>query len=164
MSVTVDYELKLDVVETITTGTPAAIDSNSIVTHDAYSTSGQLTSTTTVPATKSAFFSAVMSGGALTIDLTALTGTNGATVTFNGLKVQLMHLKAPITNAANVTVTAGASNGIDLLGASWSAVLQPGQELMWAGLDLAEDVSATVKTIDLAGTAADTLEVSLAAG
>lgn len=164
MSVTADIALKVDVVEVITTGTPAALDSNSVITHNEYSTSVQLTATSSVPATKTAMFLATMSGGALTIDLTALTGTNDATVTFDGLKVQSMHLSAPTTNGSSITVTAGATNGIDLLGASWSVVLQPGQEIVWYGFNLAQDVSATVKNIDLAGTTTDALEVSLVAG
>lgn len=164
MAVTADYALKVDVVEQVDTDVPAALAPNRLVTHTEYSSSGQLTATSAVPATKTAVFLASLVAGALTVDLTALTGTNGATVTFDGLKVQLMHLKAPTTNGNNITITAGATNGIDLLGASWSVVLQPGQECMWYGLDLAPDVSATVKTIDLAGTSTDGIEVTLVAG
>lgn len=164
MSVTADFAFQLDTVVTLSTNVPAALASNRVVTNDQYSSSGQYTATSAIPVTKESSFLASLVAGALTIDLTSLTGINGESITFDGLKVQLVHFKAPTTNANAITITAGATNGIDLLGASWSVVLQPGQEVMYGGFNLVEDVSSTVKTIDLAGTSTQGLEVSLVAG
>lgn len=160
MSVTVKIKSRLDVLETLT----AALASDKNVLIDGASTEKTLNSATTVPATKVAAFTKALSTGAATIDLTALTGTNGATVDFTGLKVQAAKFINPSTNANAITVTFGAATAYLLGGAAFKWILAPGQELLFFGNDAAPDVSASLKNIDLAGTGSQALTVVLVAG
>jgi hypothetical protein len=162
MSVAVTYGFTATTVETLATNVPAA--SSPQVTHSGYNTSGTINGTSTVPATQCAYFSKALSSGAATIDLTALTGTNGATVDLTGLKVQIARFKNPAANANSITVTFGASNPYLLGGSAWKVILAPGQQVMFFGNDAAPDVDSTHKTIDIAGTGSQALEVSIIAG
>lgn len=164
MSVAVSYESTITTVETITTNVPAASTSDKTITHNGYNSSSSLTSVTTPPVTVCAYFSKALSTGAATIDLTALTGTNGATVDGTGLKVQCWKFKNPATNANTITVTFGASNPYLLGGAAFKWILSPGQEIQGYGNDATPDVGSGAKTIDLAGTGSQTLECSIVMG
>lgn len=164
MSVAVTLAATVSVVETLPNNTPSAPDATRKVTHTGFNMSKSLNAASTPPATLMAAFEQALSSGAATIDLTALTGTNGATVNMNGLKVQAFKIKAKTTNANPITLTAGASNGIDLLGSSWSVTLQPGQEFLFYGNDATPDVASGDRTIDLAGTGTQAVEVIVVAG
>jgi hypothetical protein len=165
MSVTVTYESKLSSVEVLETNVPAAAADQKSVTHTGYNTTkASQTAASTPPVTKCAYFSKALSAGAASIDLTALTGTNGAAVDFSGLKVQYFKFKNPSTNANAITVEAGASNGYLLGGTGWTFELQPGAEIGGFANDASPDVSGSTKTIDLSGTGTQALEVSLVAG
>lgn len=164
MSVSVTYETKISTAETLETNVVAAGSNSKTVTHTGYNSSNSLAAATTQPATKCAYFSKALSAGAATIDLTALTGTNGASVTFSGLKVQCWKFKNPSTNANSITVTFGASNAYLLGGTAFKWVLSPGQEICGYGYDATPDVSGSTKDIDISGTGSQALEVSLVAG
>lgn len=161
-AVTVTYEAKATVVETLATNSDSAPDATRKITHTNYNESATLTSATTPPVTTVAEFLATLSGGALTIDLRALTGTNGASIDGNGLKVQILRVK---NLGANIlTITPGASNGIDLLGASSSIAIPAGGHAMFYFNDASPDISGTDKTLDLAGTSAQTSEWTVIMG
>jgi len=115
--------------------------------------------------TKVAAFSQALTGGAATIDLTALDGTVG-TVDGTGLKLQVFKLKAPTTNTATLTATKGASNGygLDSAGATWTVPLAPGQEFLFYGDDDPPDISSTKKNIDLSGTGTESVQVMIVVG
>jgi hypothetical protein len=164
MSVAVTYASTLTAVETLTNNVPDA--AAPIVTHSGFNSTASLGPATTPPVSKMASFQEALSAGAATIDLTALNGTNGASVTFNGLKVAAVKFQNPAGNANAITVKAGASNGYLLHGASWSIILQPGEEYLWkAGVvNAAPTVGSTLKNIDLAGTGSQALNVILIAG
>jgi nitrogen fixation protein FixH len=164
MSVAVTYASTVTTVETLATNVPAASSNGKAVTHNGYNSSQSLTGTTAVPVTKCAYFSKALSSGAGTIDLTALTGTNGATVDLTGLKVQVAKFKNPAANANPITVTFGASNAYLLGGSAFKWILSPGQEITIFGNDAAPDVSSTAKNIDISGTGAQALECSIVAG
>ena len=164
MSVSVSYESKVNTVETITTAVPAISSNANSVLHNAYSTSKAMTASTTPPATQCAYMLKALSGGAGTIDLTSLTGANGAAVDGTGLKVQVMKFKASTGNTGAITVTFGASNAYNLLGSSFTFDVKAGQEVTIYGNDATPDISASACEIDLSGTGSETLQVSIVMG
>lgn len=163
MSVTVSYASTVTTAEVLETNVVAAA-SNAVktVTHTGYNSSATLNSGSTPPATKCAYFLQALSGGAATIDLTSLTGTNGATVNTNGLKVQVFKAKNMGSNV--MTFSEGASNGYELAGNGWTVAVQPGQEFLFYGYDATPDVGGSAKTIDIAGTGSQTAQISIVAG
>lgn len=165
MAVTLQWAMTATSTEVLT-GNVVAAASNAVktVTHAGYNGGATLTSVTTPPVTKNAYFLKAMSAGAGTIDLRALTGTNDQAVDLNGLKVQVAMFKNPSTNANSITIVGGASNGYLLFGTAGSVVLAPGQAVMFYGHDALPDVDATHKTLDISGTLAQTLECSIVAG
>lgn len=165
MSVEVTFAATITTVETLETNVVAAsANKDKRVTHTGYNVSDTMNSGSTPPATKCAYFLKAMSEGAGTIDLTALTGTNGATVSFSGLKVQAATFRNPPANGNAITVGEGASNGYELGGDGWTFILQPGMSITIYGNDATPDVGGSTKTIDIAGTGSQALEVSLVAG
>jgi hypothetical protein len=164
MSVSLNYATKLTVVETLEANVPGAAEVNRRVTHDQFNANLALSAGTTPPVTKVAVFQKALAAGVGTIDLTALTGTNGAAVDLTGLKVQAAKFRNPATNANAITVTFGSANGYLLGGSAWKFILEPGMELVVFGNDKTPDVDGTHKTIDLAGTLTQALDVEIVAG
>ncbi len=125
-----------------------------------------LTSATVPPATKYAEFQQALSSGTATIDLTSLPDDDGVAggVTFLNLKISRAIFRNPSTNANSITITAGASNGHNLGGASWKVVLLPGEEWEYKGFATGVTVVSGAKTWDLTGTGAQALDVILVAG
>lgn len=162
MSVVADWALKINVSETLEAGIDAA--PSPVVAHTDFSTRGTYTATSTVPATVVSADEIALVGGAHTIDLEALPGTNGATVVGTGLKVQLFKFKNTGTNV--MTLTEGAANGYRLLGtaAGWEIAVFAGQEVLINGNDLTPDVAGVDSEIDIAGTAVETFEVMIVLG
>jgi hypothetical protein len=164
MAVAVIYSSTLTAAETLTTNVPDA--ATPTVNHTGFNSTATLNAASTPPVSKMASFQQALSAGAATIDLTALVGTNGATVTFNGLKVAAVKFQNPGTNANAITIKAGASNAYLLGGAAWSWILQPGDEFLWkaGAVNAAPTVGASLKNIDLAGTGTQALNVIVIAG
>ena len=94
MAVTATYDAKCSVTETLATNVPAAQGSNANVTHTGFNTSATLTSSSSPAASKVAAFQQSLSTGTATVDLTSLTGTNGASVDGTGLMVQIIKVNA----------------------------------------------------------------------
>ena len=145
---------------------PAAASSGTgaSIVHDQFNSSGTLTSATTPPVTKVAAFDLALSDGAATIDLTSLTGTNGATITGDGLKVQLILINALAANANVLSFTEGASDGYALMGASFLFALQPGQKLAFYGNDATPDIADADSEIDVTGTGSQGAEIIIVMG
>ena len=164
MPVAVTYASTLTVVETLSTNVPDATAPT--VTHNGFNRTATLNASSTPPASKMASFQKALSAGAATIDLTALTGTNGATVDFTGLKMASVKFQNPATNANAITVKAGAATAYLIGGAAWSWILQPGDEFLWESgvVNAAPTVSGSLKSIDLAGTGSQALNVIMVAG
>lgn len=158
------FRSQVDVMETLATAdVPAASTTGARNVKQAdYSDETTLNASSTVPATKSALFSQALSSGTATIDLTALDGITG-TVDCTGLKVQVFKIKNPVGNAA-LTVSEGASNGYELMGNAFTAILLAGQHLTFYGNDATPDVGASAKNIDLSGTGSETCEITVVAG
>ena len=87
MAVSATVKAILDVRELLASGVPASSGGDAVVVHDGWNQELLLNGASAAPVTKVAAFQQALSSGAATIDLTALTGANGATVDGTGLKV-----------------------------------------------------------------------------
>ena len=158
MSVSVSYDFNITIRETLETGVPDV--STPVIVHNAYNESARLTASTTPPVTKSSSFLLTLSSGAATIDLAALTGAGGAAIDGTGLRVQLMRIKNLGANA--MTFSEGASNGIALSGLPM--VVPPGGITQRFFNDASPDIASGDRTIDVAGTGAQTAEITIVLG
>jgi hypothetical protein len=126
--------------------------------------SGRYDASSTVTATKAATDKLALAAGVATIDLTALTGPNGAAVTFNALKVIGALFFLPTTNAgASLTIAKGATNGYELQGTHSIICTKGCWHLMEFG-SRPTAVGGSNKTLDLSGTGTDQLWYALVAG
>lgn len=124
-----------------------------------------LDASTTPAVTKHSPYTLSLTAGAATIDLTSLPGiTEDETVDGSGLKVQMACFENPDTNANNMTITFGASNGYLLLGTAWKIILKPGQSFQTYLDDGAPVIDGTHKNIDVAGTGTQSLLVEIVMG
>ncbi len=164
MSVTLNYTTNLTVKETITAGVPDALAASAVVTHDQFNKSVSLNGSTTPPVSVTASFVKALSTGTGTVDLTALPGTNGATISGTGLKVQALKVQAPPGNANPITLTFGASSPYNLHGATFVITLSPGQEYEFYGNGATPTIGSGAKNIDLSGTGSQTLNFQIVMG
>jgi hypothetical protein len=105
-------------------------------------------------------------GGAATIDLTALPGTQDD-IDATGLKLQVFRIRGRATNTGTaVNIAPGATNGYALLGAGNDANYPAQATRPWLLEfdDELPDVGPTAKNIALLGTAADKFYVELLVG
>lgn len=168
MSVTVTDSIGMTIQEIPPSNTTLITTSNA-VQFDSLNQTQTLTSSTTPAVTKQVSYQVALSTGALTIDLTSMAGgTNGATVTFSGLKVCGYLFENPSTNANSITIVGGASSGYLIFGTAGSVVLAPGHRIKMqvkqgtsSGLPT---VDGTHKNIDLSGTGSQVLNVQMIAG
>ena len=123
-----------------------------------------LKSDTSPPVTCGALFQQALAAGVATIDLTALDGFNDKVINGTGLRVQLLRVKNPATNANPITVAKGASNGYDGFGSAFSVTLQPGAEVTFLTNDAGSDIGSANKTLDLTGTGTQALDVEIIMG
>jgi hypothetical protein len=166
MSVSALYVLKCIATETPALGLDHATDVP--FDHDIGTTNGTLNASSTVPATKAYSDQIALAGGVATIDLTSLGGPISSSVTFDGLKVQLVYITCPSTNTAGITFAVGSSNGYNLFGADNASAerveVMPGGAVLAYHPNNAEDVSATKDTIDVTGTGTEVFNICLVAG
>lgn len=148
--------------ETLPNNTPSADASKRVVTHDAFNEGATLNSGTTPPVSAHAAFVLTLSAGAAVIDLRALTGTNGAIVDGNGLKVQLFRVKN--LGANPMTFTFGAATPYPIFGASGLLEVPVGGVVTIYGANNLPAISNTVKHIDVSGTGTQTAEITIEMG
>lgn len=164
-TVTADLQGILSIVQAFdSTSAPGATGGGAKLTHTAFNQSLALP-TATIPVTKAYITSKALSTGTATIDLTSLTDLSQSAADFSGLKVQALLCFNPASNAA-ISITEGASNGhsISASTSSWKMVLPPGGWFLFYGADGGQDVGASDKTWDLAGTGSQALSIALIAG
>ncbi len=161
MSVTVNWALTVNTNETLETNVDAS--GSPVVPLTAFSTDGDFSASTTPPATLVSYETIPLVAGAVTIDLTALTGTNGIAVDGTNLKVQLFHIKNKTGNSP-MTFVEGAATGYLLKGSGWKEILAAGQETLFQGNDAAPDITALLKHIDVTGTGTEEFELSVVMG
>jgi len=143
----------------------AASEAARTVTQAGFNTAQRtLKSDSSPPVTCGALFQQALTAGAATIDLTALDGLNDKAVNGTGLRVQLLRLKAPSSNANPITVAKGSSNGYDGFGSVFSVTLQPGAEVTILTNDAGSDIGAGNKTLDLTGIGSQALDVEIIMG
>ena len=105
-----------------------------------------------------------LTAGTATIDLTALTNSEGATITTTGKKVRLIMIVPTSSNTAALTLTVGASNGYLLGGAAWKFAFTDEQwALIYLGAD-APDVGSSAKNIDISGTGTESVKLLILFG
>lgn len=163
MAITVNYVSQLTVVEELS---GEYLGDDDTVTTNGLNTTEEFTASTAVPVSKYSAGQLTLSGGSGSIDLTSLPDANGVAgaVTFLGLKVNAYKFRNKSTNANNITIAEGASNGYPLHGASFTLTLRPGEELTYRGKDLGTDVAAGDRILDVTGTGSQILEFELVAG
>lgn len=165
MSVNAQVQLTLTVRETVAVDAAGYVSSSlNTVTYNGGNTDVSLTSSTTPTVNAEGVGIATLSGGAVTLDLTAATGLNGVAVSFSGKAPRAILFENPAANANAITIAKGASNGYTGLGASFSLTLQPKQKALVYLENAGTAVSGTVKTFDLTGTGAQFLKYQLIAG
>lgn len=163
MPIAVTFASTITVVETFSGDYVSPGDAT--VTINRLNESESLNAASSVPVTKHAAFRQAMTSGAATIDLSALPGkTADETVVGTGLKVQLAKFRNLASNANDITITEGASNGYALLGAGFSFTLKPGQSAAFSLDEAAPDIASGDRTIDIAGTGAQILECQFVMG
>ena len=168
MSVTTTVTIAASTKETIDSGVTAVDAANATILHDKFNFQKSLTSTTTPPVTNASYFTQALSAGAATIDLTALTEAGGGTLDATGLKVQVLLLNTRgKSNAGAITITKGFTNGYSLAGSTTGKVTLAGgdgEAVCFFFNDSQQDVSATVKTLDLSGTGTDSIDIGIVVG
>ena len=174
MSVNVTYRSNVTAVETFTTVLTGETLS---ATHNTMDTISSLTASTVPPVSMMAAFTKAMTGSAVTIDLMALTGTNGATISGVNLRVQLIKIQNPLyqgngtTPNSPVTITAGnyvITNGSFIFVANAKIVLNAGEEITWCGVDHANvpviSNTGPVRTFTLTGANGDNINLTIIMG
>lgn len=157
--------LHLTITDTIVTVPTSWINtSRNTVELNGGDVSQNLTASSTPNVTSSALGEKALVAGAVTLDLTALTGPEGSTVSFDTLKPRAILFENPSGNTNSITIAKGAVNGYTGLGAAFNLTLKPGRTaLVYLGSD-GDTVSATVKTLDLTGTGTQALRYKMIAG
>lgn len=163
MSVSVAYAFTATITEVLPSNTDSASSANRTVTHTNFNESGTLDATVTAsPATLQASFVKELSSGSGSIDLTALTGTNGATVDGTGLQPQIVRVKN--LGANSLTIKGGASNGHSAFTSTDGTVIPAGGIAMFFFNDGTQNIGSSDRIWDLTGTGAQTSEWTIVMG
>jgi hypothetical protein len=126
-----------------------------------------LDANSTPAVSKESAFQKALVNGAATIDLTSLPGIDGTAGQVNGtgLKVRIIKLHNPDTNANSIVATVGAANGYNLAGSTWKETIGPGEESLRLLADtVAPTIAANSKNLDLTGTGVQKLDVEIIMG
>ncbi len=105
-------------------------------------------------------YTVTTSSGTATIDLTAC--GEGGDVNLTGKRITRLVLTAAADNGAVITVAEGASNGYDI-GNNFTITLLAGQSITIEGTAASDTVDATHKILDVTGTGADDVSVTIEA-
>lgn len=158
------YDFKLQAIETPIMDQDLGADPT--ITHELKGDTGTPTGSNAAPPIQRKYADKVLlAGGAKTIDLTALDDGNLPDIDFTTFKVQLVKIRALASNTQGIKIKKGATNGYGIFGANTPEItLEKGDIAMYLFNDSLADVSATEKTIDLTGNAAEGVEMILIAG
>ncbi len=122
-----------------------------------------LNATSTPPATDAYKGTFALSGGALTLDLTALVEAGLPTLDMTGLKLQTIKVINAVGNGP-LTVSEGAANGYPVYGAAGSVILPAGASNQQDYADNAADVATADADIDFAGTGSELFDLLMIFG
>jgi hypothetical protein len=153
------YADSLNTQESVTNA--ADSDVKSTINHKGYDYSDTFTPSTTVAVNTISSQPYALVSAALTVDLTALVGTNGVTISLSGKKIVAIRIVNTGTHV--LTVAKGASNGYDGFdGASaYSEKIPVGGRLLKFLSTNGGTVDATHKTLDFAGTGTDGFTITV---
>lgn len=166
-SVSARITMKVITDETIT----AVGVSNPVLTHNEFKVDGVTLDSSTTPAiSRVVSFTLTLSGGTGTIDLTALTGSNGVAVDLTGLKIQGIFIEPASTNAGVGTFVTGSTNGHNLGGSATFEItvgkgatgLSTGYAQTWN--EDGQDVASADADIDVSGGTTDAFDITIIAG
>lgn len=154
--------------EEIASGGTAVPSTAKALIHDQYNTEVILSTGSTPAVSATASFLVTLSSGAATIDLTALTGLNSATVNGTNLQVRAIKFRSPSSNANVITVKKGASNGYQIGMAdganAFNVSIPPGGDFSCYLAANGVVISSSAKTLDVSGTGSQTLECQVVMG
>lgn len=142
---------------------------NPAITHTLGALRDTLTASSTVPVTKTYSQTKSLVAGASSLDLDALPGPKSTTISFDGLKVQFLIIKATDGNSGAITFDIAAVEGYNLFGptnATDESVAVPagGIEMRFIPNN-GEDVASNFKDkVDITGTGTDSFSIILVAG
>jgi hypothetical protein len=139
------------------------IGNDNTVTVDSMGTNVVLDANSTPAITSDACFDLTLSGGAASLDFTAMVDPNLGSISITGLTPYFFKLINPLTNANPISIAKGASNGYAGFGSTFEITLQPGEEQTILK-HVASNVDGTHKILDVTGTGAQVLKVQVAAG
>lgn len=162
MPINVAYAATATVVETLPNNTGSAASGSRVVTHSEYNEAASLNAASTPPVTLVAEFLLTLTSGAATIDLRTLTGTNGAVVDGNGLKVQIVRIKNLGANL--MTFKGGSATPHNMFTVTTGQIVFPGAHIMIFSNDNGDDIDATHKFWDVSGTGSQTAEITIIMG
>jgi len=165
MSVATTFNMRMDTTETLDQDVDSAPQPT--VLHTALSIKGTLDAGSTPAVTMHSQQIYSLSGGAKTIDLTALLSTYGRILDGTGLKVRLLRFENRGTHV--MTIGKGATNGYDLFGGSIAPAVPAPDGTTQTGLmisfgDGLAAIDGTHKTIDVAGTLTEQFALSIDLG
>jgi hypothetical protein len=164
MSISVDYNSSLTTVEAL--GTSANHQTGNLTASGLNSSLAYQATTSTPPCTSRGGTDIAMTGGAVTLDLTALVGSGGVTVDGSGKRVQYIKVLNPATNHT-IAIATGASNGYDGFGVAFKETLYPGGEFLKKLSALGTHgtvISGSNKTLDITGTGTEALSYEIVLG
>lgn len=163
MATTVALTSNLTLQDAAATAGSSLVPSTPNLTGNGLDENYNLDSTTTPAVTMNAAGTVTLSAGSATLDLTSMTGLDGAARNGSGLKVVALKIKNNSTHS--ITIVKGASNGFTGFGSSFSMLIPPGATRLFFESVNGTAVSGSVKTLDFSGTGTDTLlyEASLGA-
>lgn len=164
MSISATYHCKCDVTETQSQGIDVAANPDVLYQFGAQTT---LTASSSAPVTKVYGEECTLTGATYTIDLDVLDAPHSTTQSFNGLKVQLIHILAnAANNAGGLEFKEAAAEGYFLFGTTGDKqTLFPGSEYQAKHTDTLPAVSSNVADkITVTGTAGDKFKIILVAG
>lgn len=143
------FETKVIVRENLSAGEDGSDVDAVNVNRSQFNTLEQLTPDTDVPVSKYASGTLTIIAAA-TLNMADLINEPLSNKDMTGLKVQVVKFKSKSTNAADLTIQDGASNGYGMMGTTFSFTLKPGQELVFFGNNSTPDVATADRTLDLA--------------
>lgn len=172
MSIDGKFLLSMTTRETLETNVDGA--SNPVITHDVFNKSQRFNASTTPAGTVIIADTKALVAGAATLDLTALPGPNGATVSANGLKLLGWFFGNRAGNTADIVAVVGAATPYNFNGhansratatAPLSADDAPGWAGGWNGQAASiPDVAAGAKHIDVSGAGTESFDYVLIFG
>lgn len=136
--------------------------SSPAITYDAYLTRKSLSGSSTPAVSAVTGLLKTLSSGSATIDLTSVPDVVG-TQSMSGLSLRTLYLSATAANSGSISIQTGATNGYPLFGSSGKVTLPPGDSIAMCLSDT-NAVDGTHKTIDLAGSGTDSIQVQMTFG